>query len=172
MKNYRYLSIAALIALSSCGASKQSAQSASTDSTTLEAKNDSNTTALVVKMNMPETVKVGDSVLLKFTVVNVSDTSSRFCKWHSPFEPLMSKYLDVKNEKGEEPAYLGAMAKRMMPPPESSYLTVSPKDSVVATVDLLKAYAIKEPGKYTITYVGENMSGLKVSKDVTFNYVK
>lgn len=121
-------------------------------------------------MSMPATFKLGDSVLLKFTVKNNADSVQRFCKWHTPFEPLMSKYLDVKNEKGEDMAYLGAMAKRMMPPPESSYLSLKPQDSVTANVDLLKGYAIKAPGKYTVTYVGENMSGLKVKNTISFVY--
>ena len=172
MKKYHYLSLAALIALSSCGASKQASQNGSSDSTNQVTKANSTNTALVAQMNMPATVKIGDSVLLKFTVNNPSDSTLRFCKWHSPFEPLMSKYLEVKNEKGEEMAYQGAMAKRIMPPPESSYISISPKDSLTAKVDLLKAFDIKEPGKYNISYVGENMSGLKVSKDVTFNYIK
>ncbi|GGI50767.1 hypothetical protein GCM10011425_19790 [Mucilaginibacter galii] len=125
---------------------------------------------LIAEMSMPANVKAGDSVLLKFTVKNNTDSVQRFCKWHTPFEPLLSKYLDVKNDKGEDVAYQGAMAKRIMPPPESSYLSLNPKDSISANVDLLKAYAIKTPGNYTITYVGENMSGLKVKKSVSFIY--
>ena len=114
---------------------------------------------------------MGDSVLLKFTVNNNTKGALRFCKWHTPFEPLMSKYLDVKNDKGEEAPYQGAMAKRMMPPPESSYLTLQPKDSISANVDLLKGYAITKPGKYTVVYNSHNMSGLMVKDSVSFVYV-
>jgi len=84
----------------------------------------------------------------------------------------MSKYLDVKAENGEEVSYKGPMAKRMMPPPASSYMAVNPKDSASTTVDLLKAYDITKPAKYTITYVGQNMSGLIVKDSISFVYAK
>jgi len=96
----------------------------------------------------------------------------QFCKWHTPFEPLMSKYLDVTDENGTEVDYKGAMAKRMMPPPASSYIEVKSGDSLAVTVDVLKAYAITKPAKYTIKYSGQNMSGLVVKDSVVFNYTK
>jgi hypothetical protein len=170
MKNYQILLCAAIAALSSCTVGSHTSQTDKTDSLTTETKSDTASKELLAEMSMPNTVKLGDSLLLKFTVKNNADSVQRFCKWHTPFEPLMSKYLDVKNEKGEDMAYQGAMAKRMMPPPESSYLSLNPKDSVTANVDLLKGYAIKAPGKYTVTYVGENMSGLKVKNTISFVY--
>jgi len=161
---------AAIAALSSCSVGSHTSQTDKTDSLTAATKPDSTSKELTAVMSMPGTVKLGDSVILKFTVMNYTDSVQRFCKWHTPFEPLMSKYLDVKNDKGEEMAYQGAMAKRMMPPPESSYLSLKPQDSVTAKADLIKAYAIKAPGKYTVTYVGENMSGLKVKDSISFVY--
>lgn len=107
---------------------------------------------------------------LKFTVFNRTDRVQQFCKWHTPFEPLMSKYLNVIDEHGEEMPYHGAMAKRIMPPPADSYIKVKSKDILSVDVDLLKAFEIKKTGKYTITYVGENMSGLVVKDSVSFLY--
>jgi hypothetical protein len=172
MKNYQILLCAAIAALSSCSVGSHTSQADKTDSLTTETKPDSISKELLTEMSMPNTVKVGDSVLLKFTVKNNTDSVQRFCKWHTPFEPLLSKYLDIKNDKGEEMAYQGAMAKRIIPPPESSYISLKPQDSVMAKADLLKAYAIKAPGKYTITYVGGNMSGLKVKNSISFVYSK
>jgi hypothetical protein len=171
MKNYQILCYAAIIALSSCGMNSHNASTNKADSLTTEIKGETST-RLTAVMNMANTIKAGDSVLLNFTVKNNSDSTLRFCKWHTPFEPLMSKYLEVKNEKGEEMDYKGAMAKRMMPPPESSYISLKPQDSIAAHADLLKAYAITAPGKYTVTYVGENMSGLHVRDSVSFVYIK
>jgi len=128
--------------------------------------------ALFVNMQIKDTIKVGDSVLLKFTVHNPADSTQQFCKWHTPFEPLISKYLEVKNEAGTEADYRGAMAKRIMPPPASSYIKVNPKDSLTSKVDLLKGFAITQPGKYTITYTGQNMSGLVSEQTVSFVYLK
>lgn len=172
MKNIHYICYSALLILASCGINSHKAQSNTPDSlvTNSPANTDSTQKTLSAKLSMPATIKAGDSVLLHFTVINNTNSSMRFCKWHTPFEPLLSKYLEVKNEKGEEMAYQGAMAKRIMPPPESSYLTVKAGDSVSTNVNLLKGYAINGTGKYTVTYVGENMSGLKASNKVDFNY--
>ena len=84
----------------------------------------------------------------------------------------MSKYLEIKDEHGVEVLYQGAMAKRMMPPPESSYIKVNKKDSVSATVDLVKAFALKSPSKYTVTYTGRDMSGVTVERSATFVYTR
>lgn len=127
-------------------------------------------TALLVTMTMKESIKPGDSLLLKFTVHNNTDSTKKFLKWQTPFEPLLSKYLDIKNENGEEVAYKGPMAKRMMPPPASAYLTLQPKDSLSATIDILKGYDLTKPGKYTVTYTSEDMSGLKVQQQASFTY--
>jgi hypothetical protein len=160
----------AVAALSSCSVNNHNSKSGTTDSLSGAAMPDTLAKELVAVISIPGNVKVGDSVLLKFTVKNNTDSVQRFCKWHTPFEPLLSKYLDVKNDKGEDVAYQGAMAKRVMPPPASSYMSLNPKDSISANVDLLKAYAIKTPGNYTITYVGENISGLKVKNTISFIY--
>lgn len=172
MKNYQILMCAVIAAFSSCSVGSHTSQNDKSDSLTTENKLEPTSKELTAVMSMPGTIKLGDSVLLNFSVKNNTDSLKRFCKWHTPFEPLMSKYLDVKNDKGEEMAYQGAMAKRMMPPPESSYLSLKPQDSVSAKADLIKAYAIKAPGKYTVTYVGENMSGLKVNDSISFVYSK
>lgn len=121
-----------------------------------------------MKIN-PE-IKQGDSVLLTFTVYNNSDSVQQFCKWHTPFEPWMSKYLDIKAENGDEAPYQGAMAKRVMPPPADSYIKVNPKDSLSVTVDVLKGYKLDKASKYSIIYNGQNMSGLIVKDSVSFIY--
>lgn len=108
-------------------------------------------------MGMPANA---DSVILSFVVHNYSDTVQRFCKWDTPFEPLLGKYLSVRDKSGEEAAYRGAMARRVMPPPAESYINVNPYDSVSATFNLAKGYAIK-PGKYTISYTATGLSGIQ-----------
>jgi hypothetical protein len=172
MKKSHYLLGAILILFAACSVNKPTtAQSGGADSLST-AHSDSTQTGLTTKMTSLNKITEGDSLLLRFAVKNNSSKTLRFCKWHTPFEPLMSKYLDVKNEKGEEMAYQGVMAKRIMPPPESSYLSLKPQDSIITKVDLRKAYAITKPGTYHVTYVGGNISGLTVTGRVTFTYVK
>lgn len=147
-------------------------------SDTTNTRNTGNTTkpavekAFFARMRINEKIKAGDPVNLKFTVYNHTDGIKQFCKWHTPFEPLMSKYLDVKEEGGAEVGYQGPMAKRIMPPPADSYLKLNPGDSLSIDIDLLKAYPIKKAGKYSIVYTGQNMSGLVVKDRIEFEYGK
>ena len=99
----------AVLALSACGV-KTNNTAKNADSTAVSGAVQT-AKPLFAKMQIRDTIKAGDSVLLKFTVYNTADSAQQFCKWHTPFEPLMSKYLEVKNDKGEEMNYLGAMAK-------------------------------------------------------------
>ena len=170
MKNYKLILPVALLALSACSQNtmKTDNAEAKTDSTT--ASEQVTEKGLYAKMYIQENIKAGDTVALRFTVFNPADTAQQFCKWHTPFEPLISKYLDITDEKGEEVAYKGAMAKRIMPPPASAYLKVNAGDSLSVSVDLLKGYAISKPAKYKVVYVGQNMSGLIVKDSVYFNY--
>ena len=172
MKNYKIILSAALLALSACGVNKSQKTAAPADSAANQTAAQAVSDSLIAKLQIKNTIKVGQPVELKFTVYNIADTARRFCKWHTPFEPLMSKYLEVKDESGQEMQYKGAMAKRIMPPPASSYISVNTKDSLSVTADLLKAFDISKPAKYTIVYVGQNMSGLAVKDSVSFNYVK
>ncbi|MCC8424654.1 protease [Mucilaginibacter sp. UR6-11] len=126
--------------------------------------------AFFATMQIRDTIRTGAPVELVFTVYNHTDSLVKFLRWQTPFEPLMSQYLEIKDEQGEEVLYKGPMAKRMMPPPASSYLALNPMDSLVAKVDILKGYALTRPAKYTITYTSENVSGLKVRKQVSFVY--
>jgi hypothetical protein len=169
MKNYKIILSATLLTLSACSVNNVKNTSA-TDSAKNQISAPAASTSLFAKMQIKDSIKVGDAVELKFTVYNDTDTGRQFCKWHTPFEPLMSKYLDVKDASGQEMLYKGAMAKRIMPPPASSYVKVNAKDSLSTTVDLLKAYDISKPSKYTVIYVGQNMSGLTVKDSIEFVY--
>lgn len=115
-------------------------------------------------------IKANAPVTLTFTVKNESDAPKTFCKWHTPFEPFISKYLDITDMDGNEIAYKGAMAKRVMPPPADSYIAVKANDSTSISVDLLKGYDVLPGKSYTVKYVGSGLSGLKVSQLVTFRY--
>ncbi|MGY3055251.1 23S rRNA maturation-related 3'-5' exoribonuclease YhaM [Pedobacter sp. UYEF25] len=84
----------------------------------------------------------------------------------------MSKYFDVVSADGNEAEYQGAMAKRIMPPPASSYVTVNPVDSLKIAVNLNKAYRFSEVGKYVIKYNSANISGIVVKDSVILNLVK
>jgi len=126
--------------------------------------------SLYVVLSIKDIIKTGEKVTLKFTVHNDQSTEKSFCKWHTPFEPLMSKYLDIKDENGNEVLYKGPMAKRIMPPPADSYIVVKPKAVLSSEADLSKAYQLEAGKKYTVSYNSSGMSGIKSTDTVTFRY--
>jgi hypothetical protein len=174
MKNIIPILSAAVLMLSSCSQSTRTTEndSIAVDSVTASAPDSSAAKPLFATMKINNVINAGDSVKMKFTVYNTADSVQHFCKWHTPFEPLISKYLDVKAADGEEAQYKGAMAKRIMPPPADSYIAVKPGDSLSVDVNLMKGYAITKPGTYSVSYVGQNMSGLVVKDSVVFTYGK
>lgn len=158
MKNIlKFVAVGTLL-LSACGIKKESTSAQAADSPQ----------QLVAKMYIQPEVKTGNPVEMRFTVYNKSDKKQQFCKWHTPFEPPMSKYLDIAHEQGEEVLYMGAMAKRIMPPPADSYISLKAGDSLSVTVDISKIYKLDKAGKYTLHYVAEGMSGLSVKDSISF----
>ena len=141
-------------------------------STTKQQNSQQETGQLEAKISIKPVIESLDSLQLLFTVYNRTKEPQKFCKWHTPFERTMSKYLDIKNENGIEAAYTGAMAKRIMPPPADSYIEVLPGDSLQIKADIFKDYSIVESGKYTISYNSEQISGLVVKDSVSFIYNK
>lgn len=168
MKNSRLIIPALLVLFSACSEATRNTATTKNENTgqTAAYKTDS----LEVKLNINGNVATGEPLLLRFVVYNNTDSVKKFCIWHTPFEPLMSSYLSITNDKGEEAQYKGAMAKRVMPPPASSYTQVNPGDSLVANADLLKAYDLKKGSSYKAVYTGGNMSGLASRDTVTFIY--
>ncbi|RZL53941.1 MAG: protease [Pedobacter sp.] len=159
------------LTLSACGSSSHlSANGSDSDST--EVAQIQKPTTITGKMMAPENAKVGDSVKIRFTVYNKTDSTRKFCKWHTPFEPLISKYLDITSDEGVEASYKGAMAKRIMPPPADSYIALKSGDSLVSEINILKGYDLSKPGKYTIKYNAENMSGIVVKDSITIALLK
>jgi len=156
-----------------CSSPKNVSEQTVTDST-MKSPQDSTVTrqAITGKMALLSAAKIGAPINIKFTVYNTTDTAAKFCKWHTPFEKLMSKYLDVKDADGNEANYIGPMAKRIMPPPADSYITLNPGDSTAVDFDLTQGYAIDKPGTYTIKYNAVGMSGIAIEKDLQINIVK
>jgi len=174
MKNLNLLLPAMMIFMASCIHSETKTLQETTsdsaltkiESTSKALKQDSLQGVLSIK----SVVKSGEPVSLTFTINNTADSTQTFCKWHTPFEPLISKYLDVTDIENMEAAYKGPMAKRIMPPPADSYLKIKAGESITVTVDLLKGYDLKAGKIYTIRYNSNAISGISVEQPVTFKY--
>ncbi|TJZ50623.1 protease [Sphingobacterium olei] len=167
MNKLSFFAPAILLAIaSSCNTSQRNTGSTATDSITTV--NEPTDTSLTAKLSIPATISLDHPIEMTFTVYNPTDSVMKFCKWHTPFEPLMSKYLDIVSDTDGEVNYLGPMAKRIMPPPANSYLSISPSDSILAKVDLKKGYDLTKPGTYTIKYNSDGISRLIVHDSVIF----
>lgn len=168
MKNIHKLLFSSVILLAACSNNLHTAdQDGTVSDSTQNAGAMVTEKALTAKMTIAPEVTLSDSIALKFTVYNNTDSTTSFSKWHTPFEGLMSKYLDVRDESGKEVDYKGAMAKRIMPPPADSYITVNKGDSISVVTDLIKGYAIQKPGKYSIKYNSSEINGLVVRDSIS-----
>ncbi|MBW8688212.1 hypothetical protein [Chitinophaga rhizophila] len=128
-----------------------------------------NAAALSTVMTVPEKVKAGAPIMVKFTVTNSSDREVEFCKWHTPFEEkFLNSFFDIQDAKGEPAQYIGPMAKRVSPPPADAYTKVPAKGNVSAEIDLLKGYKLSAPGTYKISFQGAGISGLSNVNEATF----
>jgi hypothetical protein len=123
---------------------------------------------LIVHMAMNKRFVSSHSALLSFTVINNTSHDLRFCKWETPFEPRIGKYFEIVDDKGNEAVFKGAMARRVMPPPASVYITVAAKSRVKTEINLSTNYALAK-SKYKLTYVGGGVSGLQAKNVISFS---
>jgi hypothetical protein len=120
-----------------------------------------------LKVHMASVLRspVKDSVMLSFTVINNTNQVQQFCKWETPFEPRLGKYFEVKDDQGNEALFKGAMARRVMPPPQEAYIQVPAHDSVRTVINLAHTYTLTAD-KYTIAYTGGGVSGINAGNVV------
>jgi hypothetical protein len=91
------------------------------------------------------------SVELEFTLTN--DTTKKFevLKWGTPFEGEFNENMFDVTKDGEPVPYLGRQFKRGAPQKED-FIELAPQSELTATLFLEKAYAIADPGLYTVQY--------------------
>ncbi|PRD57019.1 hypothetical protein [Sphingobacterium gobiense] len=97
---------------------------------------------------------------IKFSVTNPTDDTLKFTQYHTPFEGMMSKFLTITDSAGNDIQYIGAMTRRVMPPPAETYHAVAPGETKSVTFDLNQVYKIEKAGPYTLQYAGGNISGV------------
>lgn len=128
-----------------------------------KAQNDS---TLYASLAGEENYTLHGAIMIKFTVTNPTDDTLKFTQYHTPFEGMMSKFLTVKDSAGNEINYIGAMTRRVMPPPADTYHTVAPGETKSVSFDLKKGYKIEKAGQYTMQYEDENISGVANGKPI------
>jgi hypothetical protein len=145
-------------------------QQATNQTGTAEQAN-ANTPKLTPHLSVASSTATSDSVMIIFTVANNTDKTQRFCKWETPFEPRLGKYFEVTDDKGNEAVFKGAMARRVMPPPQEAYIEVAPHDSVKAVINLANNYTLAS-GNYTVKYTGGGVSGLDAGNSLSITLAK
>lgn len=128
-------------------------------------------TTLFVSLASEETYALHGAIPIKFTVTNPTKDTLKFTQYHTPFEGMMSKFLTVKDRAENEVSYIGAMARRVMPPPAETYHTVAPGGTKSVSFDLKNGYKIEKAGVYTLHYVGGNISGIASGKPIVITVV-
>ncbi|RYG11193.1 MAG: protease, partial [Chitinophagaceae bacterium] len=100
MKNLFAIAATLSVLITACNSKSDEEKTAATNDTTLvpEAKSNEVAEPVTGKMTLTGAAKIGQPINIKFSVYNNTDTVAKFCKWHTPFERLMSKYLDVALE--------------------------------------------------------------------------
>ncbi|MFC4210386.1 protease [Pedobacter lithocola] len=162
------------IVFAACGSSEDKKDNNAASDTTLltESKATKVTDPITGKMTLLGEAKLGQPINIKFSVYNNTDTVAKFCKWHTPFEKLMSKYLDVAMEDHVDVFYTGPMAKRVMPPPADSYTILKKGDSTSTNFDLNEGHAITKAGSYTLKYNATTISGIVVTDSLKITVSK
>lgn len=117
-------------------------------------------TALVASLRANAVYALGDSVSILFTVTNPTTDTLRFTQYHTPFEGFMSNFLTITDTAGTEVAYIGAMTRRIMPPPADTYHTLAPGQQDSVRFHLSKGYRFEKTGTYTLQYNSGAISGV------------
>lgn len=91
-------------------------------------------------------------IIVHFKLFGDPKSSLRVLRWNTPLEGIRGRIFKV-TRGGSEVAYSGALFKRGDPARED-YLLLPAAGELHADVDLGSAYAMQEPGNYTVTLVG------------------
>ncbi|KGE13476.1 hypothetical protein [Sphingobacterium deserti] len=146
-----------LLTLASCQSTKKTedAKIATTDTTAVATD-----TALVATIQANPDYRLQDSISVLFIVSNPTPDTLRFTQYHTPFEGFMSNFLTITDASGAEVPYIGAMTRRIMPPPEETYHTLAPRAQDSVRFALSKGYHFEKPGTYSLLYNSGTISGI------------
>ena len=154
-----------------CNPPQQTESATNEEATTMETDSSENTALYATLESVTDTLHLQDSLMIRFTVTNPTNDTLQFTQYHTPFEGFISNFLTITDGQGSEIAYMGPMAKRVMPPPADSYHTLAPGQSENVTFDLKKGYKIENTGTYTLQYNAENINGITNGEPLTITVV-
>jgi peptidyl-Lys metalloendopeptidase len=92
--------------------------------------------------------KASQALLVKFTLSNDTDKEMTLLRWHTPLEAVVNADMFEVTAAGTPAEYIGRTIKRGTPKP-ADYVTIAARSTVSAEVDLSKAYAVYQRGRYS-----------------------
>ncbi len=106
-----------------------------------------------VTISMEKThLKNTDSVLIKTTFHNTTQSDIKFLKWNTPLEGRFhADFFSVQNIQQQAIQYTGKLLKRL-PAQANDFITIKAEESISKTLDLSSAYQLEKAGDYTVSY--------------------
>jgi len=104
----------------------------------------------------PPTLRTGEPVKLRFTLINNTETDLYVLKWYTPLEGIAGEILRVQCD-GQAVPYAGPLATRSNPSPDD-YILLHLGKPVSADVDLATVYDFSKAGEYTIRFMSPMIS--------------
>jgi len=120
---------------------------------------------LVCALSLGPSSSLRKGLSLSLRVTNPSEEARQFCSYHTPFEGIRNRWLEITGEGGDELPFQGKMAKRA-PPDANDFLVLQPGESRSASFDPTSAFELV-PGAYRIRFLGSGVSLLPDSESVT-----
>jgi peptidyl-Lys metalloendopeptidase len=112
----------------------------------------STTPPLQYRLQAKENYRLGEPLVIDFTLKNLSDHNVWVLTWYTPLEGLKGNIFEVTCD-GKPISYEGIMAKRGNPR-RDDYIQIPPKDAVSVTVDLSEAYKIQQSSECRVKFKG------------------
>jgi len=109
------------------------------------------TTRLTCAIHAEDSCVGARPVNVRFTLFNHTDSRLYVLAWYTPLEGLAGDIFRVARD-GKALSYHGMMMKRG-DPSSDEYVSIGPRASVSATVDLSEGYDLSEKGSYRVQFV-------------------
>ncbi|MBX2838141.1 MAG: hypothetical protein KTR35_14885 [Gammaproteobacteria bacterium] len=104
-------------------------------------------------------VKLGEPVLVKFSVTNRSQRKVRLLPWNTPLESRLNGDVFTIMHNGAKVLFVGRKIRRPEPT-DADYVALAPGETLENTVDLAQAYNLSALGSYSIAYTPLVIAGV------------
>jgi hypothetical protein len=115
-----------------------------------------------LKVQSPIQQGGGEPISVNFRLENHTQEGLYLLKWYTPLEGIGGDIFEVTRD-GQPIAYMGPMASRSAPTPES-YIFVEPEKGVTTEVNIAEAYDFSQLGTYSIQFRSPRISHLARSE--------